>query len=166
MAGSVNKVILVGNLGQDPDIRRLPSGDPVVNLRIATSESWRDKTSGERKEKTEWHSVVIFNENLAKVAEQYLKKGAKVYIEGQLQTRQWEDQSGQKRYSTEVVLQRFRGELQMLDSRGGAGGGASAEYGARNGNGAEFGNSGPMERSGGGRTNKPLSEEMDDEIPF
>ena len=119
MAGSVNKVILVGNLGQDPDIRRLPSGDPVVNLRIATSESWRDKTSGERKEKTEWHSVVIFNENLAKVAEQYLKKGAKVYIEGQLQTRQWEDQSGQKRYSTEVVLQRFRGELQMLDSRGG-----------------------------------------------
>ena len=127
MAGSVNKVILVGNLGQDPEIRRLPSGDPVVNLRIATSESWRDKTSGERKERTEWHSVVIFNENLAKVAEQYLKKGAKVYIEGQLQTRQWEDQSGQKRYSTEVVLQRFRGELQMLDSRGGQA--AAAEYG-------------------------------------
>ena len=165
MAGSVNKVILVGNLGQDPDIRRLPSGDPVVNLRIATSESWRDKTSGERKEKTEWHSVVIFNENLAKVAEQYLKKGAKVYIEGQLQTRQWEDQSGQKRYSTEVVLQRFRGELQMLDSRSGAGGGASADYGARsNGNGAEFGSSSPMERNG--RASKPLSEEMDDEIPF
>ena len=132
MAGSVNKVILVGNLGQDPEVRRLSSGDPVVNLRIATSESWRDKNSGERKERTEWHSVVIFNENLAKVAEQYLKKGAKVYIEGQLQTRQWEDQSGQKRYSTEVVLQRFRGELQMLDKRGEGGG---AEYGDRSGRG-------------------------------
>jgi single-strand DNA-binding protein len=167
MAGSVNKVILVGNLGADPEVRRLPSGDPVINMRIATSESWRDKNSGERKEKTEWHNVVIFNENLAKVAEQYLKKGAKVYIEGQLQTRQWEDQSGQKRYSTEVVLQRFRGELQMLDSRGGgagAGAGASAEYGDRNGRGAEFGSTGPMERNG--RANKPLSEEMDDEIPF
>jgi single-strand DNA-binding protein len=161
MAGSVNKVILVGNLGQDPEVRRLPSGDPVVNLRIATSESWRDKNSGERKERTEWHSVVIFNENLAKVAEQYLKKGAKVYIEGQLQTRQWEDQSGQKRYSTEVVLQRFRGELQMLDSRGGGG---SAEIGDRNGRGAAFGSSGPMERNG--RASTPLSEEMDDEIPF
>ena len=162
MAGSVNKVILVGNLGQDPEVRRLSSGDPVVNLRIATSESWRDKSSGERKERTEWHSVVIFNENLAKVAEQYLKKGAKVYIEGQLQTRQWEDQSGQKRYTTEVVLQRFRGELQMLDSRGGGGGGA--EVADRNGRGVEFGNAGPMERNGrGGAT---LSEEMDDEIPF
>jgi len=167
MAGSVNKVILVGNLGADPEVRRLPSGDPVVNMRIATSESWRDKNSGERKERTEWHNVVIFNENLAKVAEQYLKKGAKVYIEGQLQTRQWEDQSGQKRYSTEVVLQRFRGELQMLDSRGGgagAGAGASGEHGDRNGRGAEFGSTGPMERNG--RANKPLSEEMDDEIPF
>jgi single-strand DNA-binding protein len=161
MAGSVNKVILVGNLGQDPEVRRLSSGDPVVNLRIATSESWRDKSSGERKEKTEWHSVVIFNENLAKVAEQYLKKGSKVYIEGQLQTRQWEDQSGQKRYTTEVVLQRFRGELQMLDKRGEGGG---AEYGDRNGRSAEFGNSGPMERNG--RANASLSEEMDDEIPF
>ncbi len=159
MAGSVNKVILVGNLGQDPDIKRLPSGDPVVNLRIATSESWRDKNSGERKERTEWHSVVIFNENLAKVAEQYLKKGSKVYIEGQLQTRQWEDQSGQKRYSTEVVLQRFRGELQMLDRRGEGG-----EISDRNGRGAEFGSSGPMERNGAGRAK--LSEEMDDEIPF
>ena len=164
MAGSVNKVILVGNLGQDPEIRRLPSGDPVVNLRIATSESWRDKNSGERKEKTEWHSVVIFNENLAKVAEQYLKKGAKVYIEGQLQTRQWEDQSGQKRYSTEVVLQRFRGELQMLDSRGGGGG----DIADRSGRGAEFGNSGPMERVGasGGSSSSRMREEMDDEIPF
>ena len=118
MAGSVNKVILVGNLGADPEIRRLQSGEPVANLRIATSESWRDRQSGERKDKTEWHSVVIFNENLAKVAEQYLKKGAKVYIEGQLQTRKWTDQQGNDKYTTEVVLQKFRGELQMLDSRG------------------------------------------------
>ena len=121
MAGSVNKVILVGNLGRDPEVRRLGSGDPVVNLRIATSESWKDKQSGERKEKTEWHSVVIFNENLARVAEQYLKKGSKVYIEGQLQTRKWQDQSGQEKYTTEIVLQRFRGELTLLDSRGGGG---------------------------------------------
>ncbi len=147
MAGSVNKVILVGNLGQDPEIRRLPSGDPVVNLRIATSENWRDKNSGERKEKTEWHSVVIFNENLAKVAEQYLKKGAKVYIEGQLQTRQWEDQSGQKRYSTEVVLQRFRGELQMLDSARRGGGEMSATAAAAAPNSAA---PSPMERNGRG----------------
>jgi single-strand DNA-binding protein len=161
MAGSVNKVILVGNLGADPEVRRLPSGDPVVNMRLATTETWRDKNTGERKERTEWHSVVIFNENLAKVAEQYLKKGAKVYIEGQLQTRQWEDQQGQKRYSTEVVLQRYRGELQMLDSRGG---GASGEYGDRNGRGAEFGTAGPMERNG--RSAPTMREEMDDEIPF
>jgi single-strand DNA-binding protein len=118
MAGSVNKVILVGNLGADPESRRLNSGDPVVNLRIATSETWRDKNSGERKEKTEWHNVVIFNDSLAKVAEQYLKKGMKVYVEGQLQTRKWQDQSGQDRYTTEVVLQKFRGELLMLASRG------------------------------------------------
>ena len=118
MAGSVNKVILVGNLASDPEIRRLQSGEPVANLRIATSESWRDRQSGERKDKTEWHSVVVFNENLAKVAEQYLKKGAKVYIEGQLQTRRWQDQQGNDRYTTEIVLQKFRGELQMLDSRG------------------------------------------------
>ena len=118
MAGSVNKVILVGNLGADPEIRRLNSGDPVVNIRIATSESWRDKNSGERKEKTEWHNVVIFNDNLAKVAEQYLKKGMKVYVEGQLQTRKWQDQTGNDRYTTEIVLQKFRGELQMLDARG------------------------------------------------
>jgi single-strand DNA-binding protein len=158
MAGSVNKVILIGNLGQDPEVRRLNSGDPVVNLRIATSETWRDKQSGERRERTEWHSVVIFNENLAKVAEQYLKKGAKVYVEGQLQTRQWEDQSGQKRSTTEVVIQRFRGDLQMLDSRGG---GAEAED--RGGRGTEFGTSGPMERS---RSGASLREELDDEIPF
>lgn len=118
MAGSVNKVILVGHLGADPEIRRLNSGDQIANLRIATSESWRDRQTGERKDRTEWHSVVIFNENLAKLAEQYLKKGAKVYIEGALQTRKWQDQNGNDRYSTEVVLQKFRGELQMLDSRG------------------------------------------------
>lgn len=117
MSGSVNKVILIGNLGADPEVRRLSSGDPVVNLRIATSESWRDKNSGDRKEKTDWHQVVIFNENLAKVAEAYLRKGSKVYLEGQLQTRKWQDQQGQDRYSTEVVLQKFRGELQMLETR-------------------------------------------------
>src|SRR5258708_3140465 len=118
MAGSVNKVILVGNLGRDPEVRRLTSGDPVVNLSIATSESWRDKASGERKEKTEWHRVVIFNENIAKVAEQYLKKGSKVYLEGQLQTRKYTDKDGSEKYSTEIVLQRFRGERVMLDGRG------------------------------------------------
>lgn len=117
MAGSVNKVILVGHLGADPEMRRLNSGDQIANLRIATSESWRDRQTGERKDRTEWHSVVIFNENLAKVAEQYLKKGAKVYIEGALQTRKWQDQNGNDRYSTEIVLQKFRGELQLLDSR-------------------------------------------------
>src|SRR3954471_780102 len=129
MAGSVNKVILVGNLGKDPEVRRLTSGDPVVNLSIATSESWRDKASGERKEKTEWHRVVIFNENLAKVAEQYLRKGAKVYLEGQLQTRKYTDKDGAEKYSTEIVLQRFRGELVMLDARGEGGG----ERGERSG---------------------------------
>ena len=120
MAGSVNKVILVGNLGADPEVRHTQDGRPIVNLRLATSENWRDKQSGERKERTEWHRVVIFNENLAKVAEQYLKKGAKVYIEGQLQTRKYTDQQGQERYSTEIVLQQYRGELTMLDSRGGS----------------------------------------------
>src|SRR6201999_2702732 len=119
MAGSVNKVILVGNLGRDPEVRRLTSGDPVVNLSIATSESWRDKASGERKEKTEWHRVVIFNENLSKVAEQYLRKGSKVYLEGQLQTRKYTDKDGSEKYTPEIVLQNFRGELVMLDSRGG-----------------------------------------------
>src|ERR1700674_4393302 len=121
-AGSVNKGILGGNLGRDPEVRRLTSGDPVVNLSIATSESWRDKASGERKEKTEWHRVVIFNENIAKVAEQYLKKGSKVYLEGQLQTRKYTDKDGTEKYSTEIVVQRFRGELVMLDGRGGEGG--------------------------------------------
>ena len=126
MAGSVNKVILIGNLGADPEIRRTQDGRPVANLRLATSESWKDKNTGERKEKTEWHRVVIFNENLCRIAEQYLKKGSKVYIEGALQTRKWQDQSGQDRYSTEVVLQGFRGELTLLDRAGGAGGGAAA----------------------------------------
>src|SRR5579862_8512535 len=122
MAGSVNKVILVGNLGADPEIRSLNSGDRVANLRVATSETWRDRGSGERRERTEWHRVVIFNDNLVKVAEQYLRKGSKVYLEGAIQTRKWTDKEGAERYSTEVVLQRFRGELVMLDSRGEGGG--------------------------------------------
>jgi single-strand DNA-binding protein len=121
MAGSVNKVILVGNLGKDPEVRRMQDGRPVVNMSVATSESWRDKATGERKEKTEWHRVVIFNEGLAKVAEQYLKKGSKVYLEGQLQTRKWTDQQGVEKYSTEVVLQGFNSALTMLDRAGGGG---------------------------------------------
>lgn len=170
MAGSVNKVILVGNLGADPEIRRLNSGDAVVNLRIATSESWRDRQSGERRERTEWHNVVIFNENLVKVAEQYLKKGAKVYIEGQLQTRSWEDQSGQKRYTTEVVLQRFRGELQMLDSRG-EGGGGGGGGGSYDQSGGSRGGSGGGGKAGGGGYDQGgsgggSSRDLDDEIPF
>jgi single-strand DNA-binding protein len=172
MAGSVNKVILVGNLGADPEIRRLNSGDPVVNIRIATSESWRDKTSGERKERTEWHNVVIFNDQLAKVAEQYLKKGAKVYVEGQLQTRKWQDQTGNDRYTTEIVLQKFRGELQMLDARGQGEGGQVGSYaGGGSSRGSDFGQSGPNEsfsRGGGGNKGGGGggSRELDDEIPF
>lgn len=176
MAGSVNKVILVGNLGADPEIRRLNSGDPVVNLRIATSESWRDKQSGERREKTEWHNVVIFNDNLAKVAEQYLKKGAKVYLEGQLQTRKWQDQQGQERYTTEVVLQKFRGELQMLDGRGEGGGGqvghdrgGSGNYQSGGGRNSDFGQSGPGDQGRGGSSGGGgggYSRDLDDEIPF
>ncbi|MEM8813232.1 MAG: single-stranded DNA-binding protein [Pseudomonadota bacterium] len=159
MAGSVNKVILVGNLGRDPETRRLNSGDPVVNLRIATTESWRDRQSGERRERTEWHSVVIFNENLCRVAEQYLRKGSKVYLEGSLQTRDWEDQSGQKRYTTEVVLQKFRGELQMLDSRSERGGGdAVPDYGGSNRS-----LSGP---SGGSSAPPSRGDDLDDDIPF
>src|SRR3954454_13419415 len=119
MSGSVNKVILIGNLGRDPEVRRMNSGDAVVSFSVATTESWRDKATGERKDRTEWHNVVIFNENLGKVAEQYLKKGAKVYVEGQLQTRKYTDQQGQEKYSTEIVLQQYRGELTMLDARGG-----------------------------------------------
>ncbi|MBZ9810576.1 single-stranded DNA-binding protein [Mesorhizobium sp. BR1-1-9] len=170
MAGSVNKVILVGNLGADPEIRRLNSGEPVVNIRIATSESWRDKNSGERKEKTEWHNVVIFNEGIAKVAEQYLKKGMKVYVEGQLQTRKWQDQTGADKYTTEVVLQRFRGELQMLDARGQGEGGQVGGYSGGGSRGSDFGQSGPNEgfnRGGGGsKGGGGSSRELDDEIPF
>ena len=169
MAGSVNKVILVGNLGRDPEVRRMGNGDPVVNLRIATSETWRDKASGERKEKTEWHTVVIFNENIAKVAEQYLKKGTKVYVEGQLQTRKWQDQQGQERYSTEVVIQRFRGDLTILDSRGGgadAGDEEGGYRGERNG-GGDFGRSSPMEkRQGSGGGGGSRYNDLDDDIPF
>src|SRR3989442_11149522 len=139
MAGSVNKVILVGNLGKDPEVRRMQDGRPVVNMSVATSESWRDKATGERKEKTEWHRVVIFNEGLAKIAEQYLKKGSKVYLEGQLQTRKWTDQQGVEKYSTEVVLQGFNSALTMLDRAGGGGGGS--EFG--NHNGSDFGSRGP-----------------------
>lgn len=127
---SVNKVIIVGNLGRDPEIRALNSGDKVCNLSVATSESWRDKATGEKKEKSEWHRVVIFNDNLSTVAEKYLRKGSKVYIEGQLQTRKWTDSSGQEKYSTEIVLQRFRGELQILDSKGDGQGQAPAQYGS------------------------------------
>jgi single-strand DNA-binding protein len=165
MAGSVNKVILVGNLGADPEIRSLNSGDRVANLRIATSETWRDRTSGERKEKTEWHRVVIFNDNLVKVAESYLKKGSKVYIEGSLQTRKWADQSGQEKFSTEVVLQKFRGELTMLDGKGDgdAGGRDSGDYGGSSGGGGGF-SSGPRSQGSGPR--EDFSADLDDEIPF
>ncbi|KPQ09682.1 MAG: single-strand DNA-binding protein Ssb [Saliniramus fredricksonii] len=176
MAGSVNKVIIVGNLGRDPEVRRTGNGDPVVNLRIATSETWRDKQSGERRERTEWHSVVIFNEPLGRIAEQYLKKGTKVYIEGQLQTRKWQDQSGADRYSTEIVLQRYRGELTILDSRGGGGGGGERDDGGYGGGGDEFGRSSPMENrparagsggsgSGGGGGGSRY-DDLDDDIPF
>ena len=147
MAGSVNKVILIGNLGKDPETRRMTSGDPIVTFSLATSENWRDKASGERKEKTEWHRVVIFNKNLAEVAEKYLRKGSKVYVEGQLQTRKWTDKDGAEKYSTEIVLQNFRGELTMLDGKN-DGGGAGGRVGA---------------------SESPASfqrDEMDDEIPF
>ena len=172
MAGSVNKVILIGNLGADPEIRRTQDGRPVANLRLATSESWKDKTTGERKEKTEWHRVVIFNENLCRIAEQYLKKGSKVFIEGALQTRKWQDQSGQERYSTEVVLQGFRGELTLLDRAGaggaGAGGGGGGDFGADDA-GGDFGSPGPTRKvaaAAGARAGGGGRGEMDDEIPF
>jgi single-strand DNA-binding protein len=160
MAGSVNKVILVGNLGKDPEIRRTQDGRPIANLSVATSESWRDKATGERKEKTEWHRVVIFNEGLCKIAEQYLKKGAKVYLEGQLQTRKWTDQSGVDKYSTEVVLQGFNSNLTMLDGRSGGGSSSSDDSSGDFGAG---GSSGPPRRAvaAGGRNG-----DMDDDIPF
>jgi single-strand DNA-binding protein len=164
MAGSVNKVILVGNLGKDPEIRRTQDGRPIANLTVATSDTWRDKNTGERKEKTEWHRVVIFSEPLCKIVEQYLKKGAKVYIEGALQTRKWTDQSGVEKYTTEVVLQGFNSTLTMLDGRGGGGGGS---FGSDD-SGGDFGSGGPVSSpprrpvaAGGGR-----NSDMDDDIPF
>jgi single-strand DNA-binding protein len=167
MAGSVNKVILVGNLGADPEIRRTQDGRPIANLRVATSENWRDKATGERKEKTEWHRVVIFNEGLCRVAEQYLKKGAKIYIEGQLQTRKWQDQSGQDKYSTEVVLQGFNSVLTMLDGRGG-GGGAMSDDGAGDfgASGGSLGGGGQQRRVAAGGGGGRGGNDMDDDIPF
>ncbi|HLZ76114.1 single-stranded DNA-binding protein [Phenylobacterium sp.] len=159
MAGSVNKVILVGNLGADPEIRSLNSGDRVANLRVATSETWRDRGSGERKEKTEWHRVVVFNENIVKVCEQYLRKGAKVYIEGAIQTRKWADASGVEKFSTEIVLQKFRGELTMLDGRG-----DNAEAGEGGGGYNGGFSSGPKAQSSAPR--EDFSADLDDEIPF
>lgn len=172
MAGSVNKVILVGNLGRDPEVRSFPNGGKVVNLRIATSESWRDRNTGERKERTEWHSVAIFNENLGRIAEQYLRKGSTVYIEGQLETRKWQDQSGQDRYATEVVLRQFRGELTLLGGRGeGGGAGMGGDYepdrgvpdrGAGGGMGGGGGGGRSSDYRGGGGSGPGI----DDEIPF
>ena len=169
MAGSVNKVILVGNLGRDPEVRTFSNGGKVCNLRIAISETWRDKATGERKERTEWHSVAILNENLAKIAEQYLRKGSKVYVEGQLETRKWQDQSGQDRYSTEVVLRPFRGELTLLDGRegGGGGGGGGASGGGYGGGGYDDGPSyGGGASSGGSQSGGAGRGGFDDEIPF
>lgn len=159
MAGSVNKVILVGNLGRDPEVRHTQDGAPIVNLSVATSESWRDRATGERRERTEWHRVVIFNDKLGEIAQKYLRKGSKIYLEGQLQTRKWTDQSGQDKYSTEVVLNKFRGELTMLDTRSGEGGGMG-DYGG----GAPSYEPGPQGGSGGGGGGG--SADLDDEIPF
>lgn len=156
MAGSVNKVILIGNLGADPEVRTFQNGGKVVNLRIATSETWKDRNTGERQERTQWHSVAIFSEPLGRVAEQYLRKGSKVYIEGQLETRKWQDQSGNDRYSTEVVLRPYRSELTMLDGRGEGGGGSSSSYGG-----------GGQSQGGGGYDSGPApANDIDDEIPF
>lgn len=156
MAGSVNKVILVGNLGRDPEIKQLPSGGSLANLSVATSESWRDKSSGERKEKTEWHRVVIFSDGLVRICEQYLRKGSKVYLEGQLETRKWQDKDGNDRYSTEVVLRNFNSSLQMLDGRGEGGG----DYGGGGGGGER------REPAGGGREDFSRGDDFNDEIPF
>ncbi|WP_164887557.1 single-stranded DNA-binding protein [Paenirhodobacter populi] len=165
MAGSVNKVIIVGNLGRDPEVRSFPSGGKVCNLRIATSETWRDKQSGERKERTEWHSVAIYNENLVKIAEQYLRKGSKVYIEGQLETRKWQDQSGADRYTTEIALRPFRGELTLLDGRDGGSSSGGRSSGGYDDSAPSYGGGsdsyGGSQQGGGGR-----SGGMDDDIPF
>ena len=167
MAGSVNKVIIVGNLGRDPEVRTFQNGGKVCNLRIATSENWKDRNTGERRERTEWHSVAIFSEPLARIAEQYLRKGSKVYIEGQLETRKWQDQSGQDRYTTEIVLRPYRGELTLLDSRGDSGGGGNFgggsggdDYGG--GYGGDYGGS----SGGGSGPSRAPSRDIDDEIPF
>lgn len=165
MAGSVNKVILIGHLGRDPEIRRTAQGEPVASLRIATSETWRDKQSGERKERTEWHSIVIFNEALAKVAEQYLKKGAKVYVEGQLQTRKWQDQSGVEKYTTEVVLQRFRGELTLLD-KAERDPPSQDDYGSTRNRDSGQGYSAAKSGDSFGRTSQPSTDHLDDDVPF
>lgn len=176
MAGSVNKVILVGNVGKDPEIRRTQDGRPIANISVATSDTWRDKQTGERKEKTEWHRVVVFNEPLCKVVEQYVKKGTKLYIEGALQTRKWTDQSGAERYSTEVVLQGFNGVLTMLDGAGG-GRGASGSIGMQESGGdydGDFGGGGGYSdaapkravKTGGGGASKSFDKALDDEIPF
>jgi single-strand DNA-binding protein len=164
MAGSVNKVILVGNLGRDPEVKAMQDGRSLVNMSVATSETWRDRTSGERKERTEWHRVVIFNDKLAEVAQKFLKKGAKVYLEGQLTTRKWTDQSGQERYTTEVVVPRFGGTLTMLDGRSGGGDGAGMGGGADE----DMGGSGSPPSGGGGRPAARGSSkaELDDDIPF
>ena len=167
MAGSVNKVILIGNLGKDPEIRTMQNGGKVANLSIATSESWKDKSTGEKKEKTEWHRVVIFG-SLADIAERYLKKGSKVYVSGSLQTRKWTDQAGVEKYSTEVVLQGFGGELTMLDGKGGGGGGGGGSgMGDDSGGGWDSGDSAPpAPRSGGAGAKRPARDDMDDDIPF
>lgn len=167
MAGSVNKVILIGNLGRDPEVRSFPNGGKVVNLRIATSETWRDKASGEKRERTEWHSVAIFSEPLGRIAEQFLRKGSKVYLEGQLETRKWQDQSGADRYSTEVVLRPFSGNLTLLDGRGGDGGGSGSGGGYGDSSGGGYGGGSRGGSSGGaqgGGFGGP--SDMDDEIPF
>lgn len=180
MARGINKVILIGNLGRDPEVRSFPSGGKVCNLRIATSESWRDRATGERKEKTEWHSVAIFNENLARVAEQYLRKGSKVYLEGQLETRKWQDQSGADRYSTEVVLRQIGAQMVLLDSRGEGGGAGQIDRDASYGDapdyasgGGGFGGGAPARSGGGGRPAPSgggfgggARTDLDDDIPF
>ena len=181
MAGSVNKVILVGNLGRDPEVRNFPSGGKVVNLRIATSETWKDRNTGERKERTEWHSVAIYNENLGRIAEQYLRKGSTVYLEGALETRKWQDQSGQDRYTTEVVLRAFRGELTLLGGRGdgnaprdeggypdeGYGGQGPSHGGSSYGGGqGNYGNQSGYGGARGGQTTPPARNDLDDDIPF
>ena len=166
MAGTVNKVILIGNLGADPEVRTFSNGGKVCNLSLATSETWKDKNTGERKERTEWHRVAIFQEGLVRIAEQYLKKGSKVYIEGQLQTRKWQDQSGADRYSTEVVLQGFGGTLTMLDGRDGGSGGGGGSYGGGQGGGYDSGPQDSGGSQGSSQGGSAPSRDIDDEIPF